>query len=162
MVHPLGVTGAGSTDPGPFYFFVAYRCCPWSLVSQLISGGKLIPGFRRPAPGFDGRTDGGIGFLGFWVKNKKTPDLAPPSPPFAANHTPGPSAGARARFFAAQNPGKLLATIKFAVALLRCRTRGLFFSAGDARADRAGPLPWDKHLVLPGAVAQGLPYGCCL
>ena len=37
---------------------------------------------------------------------------------------------------------------------LRCRTRGLFFSAGDGHADRAGPLPWNKHLVLPGGGAR--------
>ena len=48
--------------------------------------------------------------LGFWVFGSKIKNtgFSPPFAPFAANHTPGPSAGARARFFAAQNPGKLL------------------------------------------------------
>ena len=48
--------------------------------------------------------------MGFWVFGSKIKNtgFSPPFAPFAANHTPGPSAGARARFFAAQNPGKLL------------------------------------------------------
>ena len=48
--------------------------------------------------------------LGFWVFGSKIKNtgFSPPFAPFAANHTPGPFAGARARFFAAQNPGKLL------------------------------------------------------
>ena len=48
--------------------------------------------------------------MGSWVFGSKIKNtgFSPPFAPFAANHTPGPSAGARARFFAAQNPGKLL------------------------------------------------------
>ena len=48
--------------------------------------------------------------MGFWVFGSKIKNtgFSPPFAPFAANHTPGPFAGARARFFAAQNPGKLL------------------------------------------------------
>ena len=55
-------------------------------------------------------TDGRTAELGFWVFGSKIKNtgFSPPFAPFAENHTPGPSAGARARFFAAQNPGKLL------------------------------------------------------
>ena len=97
--------------------------------------------------------------MGFWVFGSKIKNtgFSPPFAPFVANHTPGPSAGARARFFcwsksksrkAAVQPSSLL------LLSLRCRTRVLFFSAGDGHADRAGPLPWDKHLVLPGGGAE--------
>ena len=93
--------------------------------------------------------------MGFWVfGSKKNTGFSPPFAPFAANHTPGPSAGARARFFAAQNPGKLLCSIKFAVAFASLSDPRAVFSAGDGHADRAGPLPWDKHLVLPGGGAR--------
>ena len=94
-----------------------------------------------------------MGFLGFWVKIK-TPDLAPPSPPSPRTKRRALLREPRARFFAAQNPGKLLCSPSSLLLLsLRCRTRGLFFlQVMDMQ--RAGPLSWDKHLVLPGGGAE--------
>ena len=68
---PRRLLGLGSAAFSPFYCDKnpdGERPAFWKTG---FTGAKLIPGFRRPAPGFDGRTDGGIGFLGFWVKNKK-------------------------------------------------------------------------------------------
>ena len=85
---------------------------------------------------------------------KKTPDLAPPSPP---------SRGATRRALL-REPGRVFlllkiqesccAAIKFAVAFASLSDPRAVFSAGDGHADRAGPLPWDKHLVLPGGGAR--------
>ena len=46
------------------------------------------------------------------------------------------------------------AAIKFAVAFASLSDPRAVFSAGDGHADRAGPLPWNKHLVLPGGGAR--------
>ena len=46
------------------------------------------------------------------------------------------------------------AAIKFAVAFASLSDPRAVFSAGDGHADRAGPLSWDKHLVLPGGGAE--------
>ena len=89
--------------------------------------------------------------MGFWAKIKNT-GFSPPFVPFAANHTPGPSAGARARFFsfsksrkAAVQPSSLL------LLSLRCRTRGLFFlQAMDMQIEQV-------HCRT--AVVSDLPYG---
>ena len=87
-------------------------------------------------------------------QKRKTPDLAPPSPP-----SPRTTRRALLRepgrvFFAAQNPESCCAAIKFAVAFASLSDPRAVFSAGDGHADRAGPLPWNKHLVLPGGGAR--------
>ena len=94
--------------------------------------------------------------MGFWVFGSKIKNtgFSPPFAPFAANHTPGPFAGARARFFAAQNPGKLLCNHQVCCCFASLSDPRAVFSAGDGHADRAGPLPWNKHLVLPGGGAR--------
>ena len=102
-------------------------------------------------------TDGRTAELGFWVFGSKIKNtgFSPPFAPFAANHTPGPSAGARARFFfLLKIQESCCAAIKFAVAFASLSDPRAVFSAGDGHADRAGPLPWDKHLVLPGGGAR--------
>ena len=94
--------------------------------------------------------------MGFWVFGSKIKNtgFSPPFAPFAANHTPGPSAGARAFFFLLKIQESCCAAIKFAVAFASLSDPRAVFSAGDGHADRAGPLPWDKHLVLPGGGAR--------
>ena len=88
-------------------------------------------------------------------QKKKTPALAPPSPPSSRTTRRALLRGPGRVFFAAQNPGKLCcAAIKFAVAFASLSDPRAVFSAGDGHADRAGPLPWDKHLVLPGGGAR--------
>ena len=48
--------------------------------------------------------------MGFWVfgSKMKNTGFSPPFAPFVANHAPGPSAGARARFFCCSKSRKLL------------------------------------------------------
>ena len=78
--------------------------------------------------------------MGFWVFGSKIKNtgFSPPFAPFAENHTPGPSAGARARFFAAQNPGKLLCShqvcccFRFAVGPAGC----FFLQAMDMQIEQ--------------------------
>ena len=94
--------------------------------------------------------------MGFWVfgSKEKTPDLAPPS-------YPSPRTTRRALL---REPGRVFlllktqesccAAIKFAVAFASLSDPRAVFSAGDGHADRAGPLSWDKHLVLPGGGAE--------
>ena len=92
--------------------------------------------------------------MGFWVFGSKIKNtgFSPPFAPFAANHTPGPSAGARARFFAAQNPGKLLCShqvcccFRFAVGPAGC----FFLQAMDMQIEQV-------HCRT--AVVSDLPYG---
>ena len=87
-------------------------------------------------------------------QKQKTPDLAPPSPPSSRT----------TRRALLREPGRVFlllkiqesccAAIKFAVAFASLSDPRAVFSAGDGHADRAGPLPWNKHLVLPGGGAR--------
>ena len=57
-------------------------------------------------------------------------------------------------FFLLKIQESCCAAIKFAVAFASLSDPRAVFSAGDGHADRAGPLPWNKHLVLPGGGAR--------
>ena len=114
--------------------------------------------------------------MGFWVKKKNT-GFSPPFAPFDENHTPGPSAGARARFFAAQNPGKLLCShqvcccFRFAVGPAGCffcrrwtcrSSRSIAVGQAPRTARGGGAGPPVRLLSLTSFSAGDLVHRLCM
>ena len=91
--------------------------------------------------------------MGFWVFGSKIKNtgFSPLFAPFAANHTPGPSAGARAFFCCSKSRKAAVQPSSLLLLSLRCRTRGLFFlQAMDMQIEQV-------HCRT--AVVSDLPYG---